>query len=171
MKYCNNYKNLITTGTDGKISIICTDRQKNTPVSVVDVGSENQSAQWLHALDVIDRCNGYLSDMCMSNDVTIVITGDSNGYITLYIMQQDRICLHKKIHAGLISDVKVHNGFIYTASHDRTVKIWDGKDFRQVGQFFCQAPVSSLVKAPQLGNDSFLCGDTLGNLYFLKWQS
>ncbi|XP_077996822.1 telomerase protein component 1-like [Glandiceps talaboti] len=166
VKYASNYSTLVATGTDGTMECFA---KSGAGIHMSNMDVDETS--WLRALECIPLSQGDLGDICGTDTGNVIITGSSTGHVTVFHMEMQKICYQKKIHTAPITDIKVTNGLILTGSHDRTVKIWNSSDFKQIGQFFCQAPVTCIAKSPQLGNMGFICGDTLGNLYFLKWQS
>ncbi|XP_066270990.1 telomerase protein component 1-like [Branchiostoma lanceolatum] len=76
----------------------------------------------------------------------------------------------KKMHAGKITQVLLGDDVIFTASHDQTLKVWRTRDLKQVGQFHCQSPITSLSRPPIPGCNRLACGDQLGKVYFLEWR-
>ncbi|KAK6310917.1 hypothetical protein J4Q44_G00189720 [Coregonus suidteri] len=56
-----------------------------------------------------------------------------------------------------------------SASHDRTVKIWDRNTKKQVGVFVCSGPVLVLEVNPHCSSE-LECVDALCQLYFLSWR-
>ncbi|XP_019622302.1 PREDICTED: telomerase protein component 1-like [Branchiostoma belcheri] len=76
----------------------------------------------------------------------------------------------KKMHAGKITQVLLGDDVIFTASHDQTIKVWRTRDLKQVGQFHCHSPITTLARPPIPGCNRLACGDQLGKVYFLEWR-
>ncbi|KAJ8317249.1 hypothetical protein KUTeg_005153 [Tegillarca granosa] len=99
---------------------------------------------------------------------------DSKGQITQFDTALT-LELTRKIHAGPVSCIQSTGSLIFTGSHDQTIKVWDS-NLKQVGLFFCPAPVMSLtISATSTDQDgrqvvSLVCGDQLGNIHFLTWR-
>ncbi|XP_067910344.1 uncharacterized protein [Heterodontus francisci] len=77
---------------------------------------------------------------------------------------------HKQVHSDRVTAVTEMNDLIVTASYDRTVRLWDRESLKQVGHFTCQAPVLCLEVNPVSAGVA-VCGDSMGNVYFLRWDS
>ncbi|XP_016334430.1 telomerase protein component 1-like [Sinocyclocheilus anshuiensis] len=73
-------------------------------------------------------------------------------------------------HTDKVSVLQLTESLIISASHDRTVKLWDRRTKKQVGMFVCGGPVKVLEVNP-CNPKEFVCGDTQGQLYFLTWKS
>eukprot|EP00058_Branchiostoma_floridae_P011084 XP_002596572.1 hypothetical protein BRAFLDRAFT_128562 [Branchiostoma floridae] len=115
-----------------------------------------------------------------------VILGDDIGNLAVYELVQPKKkdttfagkvkvkdstqVYSKKMHAGKITEVLLGDDVIFTASHDQTLKVWRRRDLKQVGQFHCQSPVTSLSRPPIPGCNKLVCGDQLGKVYFLEWR-
>ncbi|XP_030043878.1 telomerase protein component 1 isoform X2 [Microcaecilia unicolor] len=72
----------------------------------------------------------------------------------------------KQIHSDVITALQVLDDLIITASLDGDVKLWDRQSLKQVGLFHCDGSVSCLQPSPRSSSE-IMCGDTLGNVYFL----
>lgn len=83
---------------------------------------------------------------------------------------------HTKIHSGTVTCVDMCESFVFTGAYDCTVKVWRRQDnkLKQVGLFFCPAPVESLAIISQSTTDKsqirLVCGDQLGTIHFLTWR-
>ncbi|XP_033757244.1 LOW QUALITY PROTEIN: telomerase protein component 1-like [Pecten maximus] len=83
-----------------------------------------------------------------------------------------------KIHSAAVTCVATSEQFVFTGAHDCTVKVWRRQDskLKQVGLFFCPAPVESLVVTNQSESTTeksmvrLVCGDQLGNIHYLTWR-
>lgn len=74
----------------------------------------------------------------------------------------------KKVHSDKITALRLTKTTIVSASLDNTIKIWDRETKKQLGLFVCRAPVVLLELCPEDGS-KLVCGDKLGNVYFLSW--
>ncbi|XP_078394178.1 telomerase protein component 1-like [Cetorhinus maximus] len=77
---------------------------------------------------------------------------------------------HKQVHSDRVTAVSEAHELIVTGSYDRTLRLWDRKSLKQVALFTCQAPVLCLEVNPVCPGMG-VCGDSLGNVYFLSWTS
>ncbi|XP_078508765.1 telomerase protein component 1 isoform X2 [Lissotriton helveticus] len=75
----------------------------------------------------------------------------------------------KQIHSSSVTALHILNNMILTASLDRNVKVWTHPKLKQVGLFQCEGAVSCLEPNPVHGSE-IVCGDSLGNIYFLRLQ-
>ncbi|XP_064601394.1 LOW QUALITY PROTEIN: telomerase protein component 1-like [Liolophura sinensis] len=107
--------------------------------------------------------------------------GNSEGYLSKWVQSTHQQGLPvtvelfntNKVHDGAISAVVVTKHLVFTASLDSTIKVWT-HDGTQVGQFCCPSPVTCLRSSSQsvkkVGDShGLICGDKLGNVYFLTW--
>ncbi|XP_036374733.1 telomerase protein component 1 [Megalops cyprinoides] len=104
-------------------------------------------------------------------DREFVVCGDSMG--NMWFNQPPNLSTwssKKPAHAGWVSVLRITDDTIISASHDRSVKLWDRQTKKQVGMFSCAAPVVSLEVNPCRPSE-LVCGDTLGGIYFLTWRS
>ena len=161
---CNKDPNCIyATTANGMVIIMIVNLEKNGKIRTmstitvpntvdVDVVLHKQQPVWVN---------------CMADDKTLQIFGDSKGQIT------NRKTTTVRVHGDAITCVKITDDVVFTASLDRTVKVWD-RDMKQVGLFFCQAPVTSMNIVQIVRNPfpviSLACGDQLGNIHFLTWR-
>lgn len=72
----------------------------------------------------------------------------------------------KQIHSDVITALHVLGDHLITASLDQDIKVWDRQSLKQVGLFHCDGSVSCLQPSPHTPSE-IICGDTLGNVYFL----
>uniref|UniRef100_A0A3Q2ZC95 TROVE domain-containing protein n=1 Tax=Hippocampus comes TaxID=109280 RepID=A0A3Q2ZC95_HIPCM len=79
------------------------------------------------------------------------------------------LCAPTQAHHDKISVLRLTRSLIISASFDRTVKLWERSTKKQVGMFVCSGPVVLLEVNPENPSE-FVCGDTLGKLYFLSWR-
>ncbi|XP_069100415.1 telomerase protein component 1 isoform X1 [Pleurodeles waltl] len=90
---------------------------------------------------------------------------DDNDQDTWEVLDWDR----KQIHSSSVTALHILNNMIFTASLDRNVKVWTYPKLKQVGLFQCEGAVSCLEPDPVHGSE-IVCGDSLGNIYFLRLQ-
>ncbi|XP_076831908.1 telomerase protein component 1-like [Brachyhypopomus gauderio] len=100
----------------------------------------------------------------------LIVCGDCKG--NMWFNQPPHLetwSPRRPVHSDRISVLRITDSTIITASYDRTVKLWDKNTKKQVGLFVCSAAVEVLEVDP---NDPsrLVCGDALGNLYFLSWS-
>ncbi|XP_013407026.1 telomerase protein component 1 isoform X1 [Lingula anatina] len=115
--------------------------------------------------------NWLLCTGCHNNKIYV---GDSSGQLS--VLHSPGKCLPdtKKVHASAINSVQIvgeEEPTIFTASSDKTIKVWDHQ-MKQIGQYFTQSPVMKLAVQPSSGDQStrlVLCGDQLGNVLVLEW--
>ncbi|KAG7454993.1 hypothetical protein MATL_G00251820 [Megalops atlanticus] len=104
-------------------------------------------------------------------DRELVVCGDSMG--NMWFNQPPNLSTwssKKPAHSGWVSVLRITDDTIISASHDRSVKLWDRQTKKQVGMFLCAAPVVSLEVNPCRPSE-LVCGDALGGIYFLTWRN
>ncbi|KPP60713.1 hypothetical protein Z043_121260, partial [Scleropages formosus] len=79
------------------------------------------------------------------------------------------IVLGLQVHHDRITVLRLTDNKIISASHDRTVKLWDLQTKKQVGLFICKGPVVSLEVNPCHPNE-LVCADRQGQVYYLSWR-
>ncbi|MBN3315731.1 TEP1 protein, partial [Atractosteus spatula] len=105
---------------------------------------------------------------CFKNE--LVVFGDSKGNMWYNQPPETGSWSSKKqVHSDRISTLKVTESMIISASHDRSLKLWDRETKKQVGQFLCHAPLWSLEVNP-LRPSELACGDSLGQVYLISWK-
>ncbi|CAH2294814.1 telomerase component 1 [Pelobates cultripes] len=91
---------------------------------------------------------------------------DSKGKMTV---KWEKIQMHN----ASISCLRAMDGYVVSASMDRSVKIWKRNPFKQIGMFHCEGAITCLSLCPKLESDSspaipqIACGDQYGNVYLL----
>ncbi|XP_053406458.1 telomerase protein component 1-like [Mercenaria mercenaria] len=110
----------------------------------------------------------WITDIVNAGGSNIIV--DSRGQVN-YTDKHTGSEKSVKVHAAEITCVERDQGFTFTGSKDKTIKIWD-KDMNQVGQFFCTSPVTSMMA---VGNSTsrqvpIVYGDELGFVNFLTWN-
>ncbi|XP_061587905.1 telomerase protein component 1 isoform X2 [Cololabis saira] len=104
-------------------------------------------------------------------DKELVVCGDVEG--NMWFNQQSDISSWssaKPAHNDRISELRLTDSTIISASYDRTVKMWDRSTKKQVGMFVCGGPVLKLEVNPQEPSE-LVCADGQGKLYFLSWKN
>ncbi|XP_051779107.1 telomerase protein component 1 isoform X1 [Erpetoichthys calabaricus] len=105
---------------------------------------------------------------CVASFENSLTCGDSEGYLWYRGNSKDSKWNKMKVHKNKVSALKMTESVIITASYDQSIKLWDCKTMKQVGLFLCKGPVTCLELNPS--HDRFLvCGDILGNVYFIEW--
>ncbi|XP_069044718.1 telomerase protein component 1-like isoform X1 [Lepisosteus oculatus] len=100
----------------------------------------------------------------------LIVFGDSKGNMWYNQPPETGSWSSKKqVHSDRISTLKVMESMIISASHDRSLKLWDRETKKQVGQFLCHAPLWSLEVNP-LRPSELACGDSLGQVYIISWK-
>ncbi|XP_030829174.1 telomerase protein component 1 [Strongylocentrotus purpuratus] len=114
---------------------------------------------WCHSLIVpppeIGNAKGFL-------------IGDWSDGLMMHVEEDRSVQVIKQIQGGMTS-LALSQQHIISASNDGTVKFWNKDLSKQVGQFFCPSPVTSLTTMSRTSN-TILCGDQLGNVYLLEWK-
>lgn len=109
---------------------------------------------------------------------SVIVYGLEDGSIYIDDQRIQREQRTKQVHGDKVTAVNTVEGYIITASEDAKIKLWkereegDGSDLMQVGQFNCQAPVTSLNTTSLHSDNSKLrlvCGDHLGQVYILEF--
>ncbi|XP_069507845.1 telomerase protein component 1 isoform X2 [Ambystoma mexicanum] len=90
------------------------------------------------------------------------VDGNDNAWVVLNWEK-------KQIHSSSVTALHILDDIILTASLDRNVKIWTRQNLKQVGLFQCEGGVSCLQPDPE-NSSEIVCGDSVGNVYFLKLQ-
>ncbi|KAL0966295.1 hypothetical protein UPYG_G00293500 [Umbra pygmaea] len=111
---------------------------------------------------------GWITAVTVKRD--FVVCGDSKG--NMWFNQPPNVASwtqRRPAHSDRISVLRMTDHMIISASHDRTVKMWDRITKKQVGVFVCAGPVLLLEINPQCFTE-LVCGDALGQLYFLSWR-
>ncbi|XP_041849088.1 telomerase protein component 1 isoform X3 [Melanotaenia boesemani] len=106
----------------------------------------------------------------ISLDKEFVVCGDVDG--NMWFNQQPDVTSwskRKPAHGDRISELRITDSIIISASSDHTVKLWDRNTKRQVGMFVCGGPVQILEVNPQKPSE-LVCADRQGKLYFLSWK-
>ncbi|XP_018613538.2 telomerase protein component 1 isoform X2 [Scleropages formosus] len=103
-------------------------------------------------------------------DKEFMVCGDSRG--NLWFNMPPELSSWKKkmgVHHDRITVLRLTDNKIISASHDRTVKLWDLQTKKQVGLFICKGPVVSLEVNPCHPNE-LVCADRQGQVYYLSWR-
>ncbi|XP_051943966.1 telomerase protein component 1 [Hippocampus zosterae] len=103
-------------------------------------------------------------------DKEFVVCGDLAG--KMWFNEPPQISTwssRKPAHHDKISVLRLTRSLIISASFDCTVKLWERSTKKQVGMFVCSGPVVLLEVNPENPSE-FVCGDTLGKVYFLSWR-
>ncbi|XP_015251183.1 PREDICTED: telomerase protein component 1 [Cyprinodon variegatus] len=106
----------------------------------------------------------------MTVDQEFVVCGDDEG--NMWFNQHPDISSwskRKPVHLDRISELKLTDSVIISASYDRTLKLWDRNTKKQVGMFVCGGPVLFLELNPRKPSE-LVCADGQGKLYFLSWK-
>ena len=127
----------------------------------------------------------------------LVFVGDSLGFVLVrkvsrhheeekqsmsFRIESGKLLLEKKLHAKGIKVITTlttsdQHEVLLTGSDDCSIKLWKIMDshhqlgLRQVGQFHCSSPVTSLTAAvTSSGKQLIMAGDILGHVYQLLWN-
>ncbi|XP_030016093.1 telomerase protein component 1 [Sphaeramia orbicularis] len=116
-----------------------------------------------------DEKNGpTISAITLDNE--FVVCGDVKG--NMWFNQPPELSSwssRKPAHSDRVSVLRLTGSTIVSASHDRTVKLWDRNTKKQTGMFVCGGPVVLLEVNPEKPTE-LVCCDNLGKLYFLSWD-
>ncbi|XP_075925797.1 telomerase protein component 1 [Petromyzon marinus] len=74
----------------------------------------------------------------------------------------------QRVHGADVTGVYVVGSVLATASLDHSVKLWSLPDLRQLGVFVCSGPVTCMRTVACGGHEVVVCGDSLGQVYFLR---
>ncbi|XP_039510590.1 telomerase protein component 1 [Pimephales promelas] len=138
----------------------CEEQQQERP-------SKEQIEQLRIANRKAEQISSWITAAAMQND--FIVCGDYKGNI--WFNQPPNIASwteRKPAHRDKVSVLRLTESLIISASHDRSVKLWDRHTKKQVGMFVCGGPVKVLEVNPRDPRE-FVCGDTQGQLYFLSW--
>ncbi|XP_036939136.1 telomerase protein component 1 isoform X2 [Acanthopagrus latus] len=115
-----------------------------------------------------EKKRSMISAVTMKGD--FVVCGDREGNMWFIQPPEPSTWSNRKpAHSDRISVLRLTDRIIISASHDRTVKLWDRKTKKQVGMFVCEGPVVNLEVNPKTPTE-LVCGDVQGKLYFLSWK-
>ncbi|XP_053738812.1 telomerase protein component 1 isoform X3 [Synchiropus splendidus] len=103
-------------------------------------------------------------------DEDFVVRGDMTGNIrTSHTPDFTSWSDKKPAHSDRVSVLRLTKTTVVSGSLDRTVKIWERSTMKQLGMFVCEGPVLVLELNPENPSE-MVCGDGLGNVYFLSWR-
>uniref|UniRef100_A0A8C1DJR2 TROVE domain-containing protein n=1 Tax=Cyprinus carpio carpio TaxID=630221 RepID=A0A8C1DJR2_CYPCA len=127
--------------------------------------------QWRERQTAIQRAaqvSSWITAAAVQND--FFVCGDYKG--NMWFNQPPNVSTwtqRRPAHTDKVSVLRLTESLIISASHDRTVKLWDRRTKKQVGMFVCGGPVKVLEVNP-CDPKEFVCSDTQGQLYFLSWK-
>ncbi|KAF4117540.1 hypothetical protein G5714_002093 [Onychostoma macrolepis] len=130
--------------------------------------SEEQQRERRSTLQRAAQINTWITAAAVQND--FFVCGDCKG--NMWFNQPPNLSTwtqRRPAHTDKVSVLRLTESLIISASHDRTVKLWDRRTKKQVGMFVCGGPVKVLEVNP-CDPKEFVCGDTQGQLYFLSWK-
>lgn len=107
----------------------------------------------------------------VSTHKDLIVCGDASGNIWfISSLSMPNWSPRRPAHSDRISALCLTDSTIISASYDKTVKLWNRATKKQVALFVCAAPLEVLTVNP---NDpsQLVCGDTLGQIYFLSWKA
>ncbi|KTF73807.1 hypothetical protein cypCar_00044536 [Cyprinus carpio] len=135
-------------------SLVC---KKTGPLEFLTVSVDRSLRSWSITTAMVGK-----TFLC------VVIVKGTFGLTSLLIcppgLKEDR-----QAHTDKVSVLQLTESLIISASHDRTVKLWDRRTKKQVGMFVCGGPIKVLEVNP-CDPKEFVCSDTQGQLYFLSWK-
>ncbi|CAM1331705.1 Uncharacterised protein g10655 [Pycnogonum litorale] len=112
-----------------------------------------------------------------ADDDRLLIGDDSGRMLIVDPSNPSSVYYSLQIHSARITKCCAVNRCAFTCSFDGTVKVFrmhsdDEKTWRQLAQFDCRGPVTSLdvTFANGTGHVLLAAGDDVGNVYFLKWN-
>lgn len=102
-----------------------------------------------------------------------IYVGDTTGRIAAY---NSECTITKQGHIASVSDMCTAAGLLFTCSLDRTVKIWNLVNLKQIGQFHSQSPISCLavpagMHATTLKSLILLFGTIVGDVHLLRLEN
>ncbi|KAL6489721.1 hypothetical protein MHYP_G00000660 [Metynnis hypsauchen] len=99
-----------------------------------------------------------------------IVCGDVRGYMWTNQPPSMTTWSEKRhAHSDQVSVLRLTDRVIISASYDGTLKLWDRNTKRQVGLFVCGAPVE-ILEVNEDDPGQLVCGDALGQVYFLSWM-
>ncbi|XP_029970145.1 telomerase protein component 1-like isoform X2 [Salarias fasciatus] len=106
----------------------------------------------------------------LTKDREFVVCGDMEGNMWFNLPPELFSWSNKKlVHSDRITQLRLTDTTIISASLDRTVKLWDRSSKKQVGMFVCKGPVLVLEVNPAKPTE-LVCGDGYGLVYILSWK-
>ncbi|XP_029970143.1 telomerase protein component 1-like isoform X2 [Salarias fasciatus] len=106
----------------------------------------------------------------LTKDREFVVCGDMEGNMWFNRPPEGYSWSNKKlVHSDRITQLRLTDTTIISASLDRTVKLWDRSSKKQVGMFVCEGPVLVLEVNPAKPTE-LICGDGYGLVYILSWK-
>ncbi|XP_049326021.1 telomerase protein component 1-like isoform X1 [Astyanax mexicanus] len=98
-----------------------------------------------------------------------IVCGDAKGYMwTNQPPSMTSWTKKRRAHSDRVSVLRLTDKAIISASSDGTIKLWDRNTNKQVGLFVCGAPVE-ILEINEDDPSQLVCGDALGQVYFLSW--
>ncbi|KAK3095524.1 hypothetical protein FSP39_015646 [Pinctada imbricata] len=179
---------LFATTSNKTVYQINLQAQKGGDVSM-SVGNVTEIPNFLDIKNNIPehkRQNNMILDVAQYMDVfDLLFMADSAGQVSVTGSDKLSVKGKLKIHASAVTSIQFHGTLMFTGSKDHTVKVWQVIDkhltkpiinlevaLQQVGLFYCPAPVTSLqVIHTDCNSVRLACGDQLGNIHFLSWNT
>ena len=174
---------LVSTGLDNQLVFWQPDQGRGLKtIDAFDGSTEDNKDRWPTVLTATS---------------TLLFVGDSLGFVLIrkvshhheekqslsFRVESGKLLLEKKLHAKAIKAITTlttgdQHEFLLTGSEDCSIKLWKIVDshhqlgLRQVGQFHCLSPVTTLATTAVTtsGKQLIVGGDILGHLYQLQWN-
>ena len=174
---------VVSTGLDNQLAFWQPESRGIKTIDAFDGSNQDNKDRWPTTLTAVSG---------------LLFVGDSKGFVLIrkvshhheeevksssFRLESGKLLLEKKLHAKAIKAISIlitsdQRELLLTGSEDCSIKLWKTVDshhelgLRQVGQFHCSSPVTTLTAATSSTSKKqlIIAGDILGHVYQLQWN-